>query len=197
MGKAKVAIVVFLVVVLFASSLGSVAIYYVTVVSDKDSKISTLKSQISALQSQTSTLESQIAMLQSQIAEATETATIKTALGVVDIPSDKTFQMYTADNKSHVYVTGSIFNAGGTTAINLKLQVLAFDWNGNTLMNTTTSVQSGVWDVERNSKGVYGNGFEFGNISPNGNVTVSLSIYHKGFFPASTTTYEIIPVWTN
>lgn len=92
MGKAKVAIVVFLVVVLFASSLGSVAIYYVNVVSDKDSKISTLQSQISALQSQMSTLESQIAMLQSQIAEATETATIKTALGVVDIPSDKHFR---------------------------------------------------------------------------------------------------------
>lgn len=105
--------------------------------------------------------------------------------------------MFTADNKSHVYVTGSIFNAGGTTAINLKLQVLAFDRNGNTLMNTTTSVQSGVWDVERNSKGIYVNGFDFGNISPNQTVTVSLSIYHEGFFPISTTTYKIIPVWTD
>lgn len=80
MKKVRVAIVTLLVIVLFASSLSSLVIYYVNVISDKDSKISALQSQMSALQSQASTLQSQIALLQSQIVEPIETANIKTEL---------------------------------------------------------------------------------------------------------------------
>jgi hypothetical protein len=188
MGKIKVAIAALLVIVLFASSLSSTAIYYANVISDKDSKMS-------ALQSQVSNLQSQIAMLQSQI-ESAKTANIVTSLGVIDIPADKTYQMYPSDNKSHVWITGTIFNAGGGWALNPKLQVLAFDENGKQLMNTTTSVRNGVWDAERNSKGIYFNSGEFNDMCPQQNTTVSLSIYHEGFFPNSTT-YRIVPLWTD
>lgn len=188
MKKVKVAIVALLVIVLFASSLSSVAIYYISVMSDKDSQISALKSQVSTLQSQISVLQSKIASL--------KTANITTALGIVDLPPDKTYQMYPYDNKSRVWITGSILNAGGGWALNPRLQVLAFDENGKTLMNTTTSVRYGVWDIERNSKGIYFNSVEFEDMCPQQSATVSLSIYHEGFFPNSTT-YRIVPVWTD
>jgi hypothetical protein len=181
-GKAATVLLIF---VLLISSVVTTAFYYNSLLSDRNSQLSNRDSKISALQSQIAVLK---------------TANLETALGVVEVPADRTTQLYWANNNSHVWITGYVFNSGGSMAINAGVQVPAFDKNNSTLMNVTVPISFGVFDTSEKKNLIPGyyqaSSMTFGNIFSQQNVTVRVGIYHEGFF-SNSTTYKIIPVWTN
>lgn len=85
-------------------------------------------------------------------------------------------------------------------AKNAGLQVLAFNETNTPLMNVTVPVSSGIFstDPKKNLMPGYlqATSIDFGDILSHQNVTVRVGIYHEGLF-SNSTTYEIIPVWTN
>jgi hypothetical protein len=154
-------------------------------------------------------LKKQISTLDDELASY-KTANLETALGIteiqtaipsirnspsIDSPDVGNFKVW-----SNVWITGSVFNSGKSMAYNAGLRVLAFENNSNLLMNTTVPLMSGTFSYNDNESLIpditQPTPFVFGNILSQQNTTVRISIYHEGTF-SNSTTYELIPVWTN
>jgi hypothetical protein len=143
-------------------------------------------------------LKSQIQALQEQLTEC-KTANLTAALGIVEIQASSVTEL---NWSNYLWVTGYISNVGKATASNITMQVYVFDEANNTLMNVTCPIHSGVFDSSEKKDIVSqmfqdtSNEFTFGDLLSGQKVEVRVGIYHYGSFP-STTTYKIIPVWTN
>ena len=94
-------------------------------------------------QTENSKLKKQVGELQAEI-RVLKTANLTAALGVIEEPPDLPTSQ--EDNQycllSHLWITGWVFNAGGSMAVNTGLNVLAFDETNNVLMNVTVPIDS-------------------------------------------------------
>lgn len=149
-----------------------------------------------------SNLRTQLRGLQEEIS-VLKTANLTAALGVTEIK----YLQVTGNENGHVWITGWVFNSGGSMAKNAGLNVLAFDKSRNLLMNATVPIVSYEFSIASNEQlasqlHYWVGGFilpgelKYGNVLSQENVTVGFNIFHEGSFPNSTI-YEINPVWEN
>ena len=129
-----------------------------------------------------------------------KTANLTTALGIKEIPPDPN-AAYWENGNSHVWITGYVFNCGGSIAYQAGLQVIARAEDDSVLMNVSLPlVNGGIFSANENKSLIpeYFTPTEhmFGNVLSQQNVTVRMSIYHEGSF-SNSTKYEITPFWTN
>ncbi len=173
MGKATVAVLV----AVLAFTMGLAALY--------NSENVTLKEQIKGYQQELTILK---------------TANLTTALGIKEIPPDSD-TAYWGNKYNHLWVTGYIYNCGGSIALQAGLRVVAKSEDNSTLMNMTVPlVNGGVFsaDTDLSLLPAYlsPSFVEYGDVLSKENVTVRFSIYHEGSF-SNSSTYDITPFWTN
>jgi len=147
------------------------------------------------------TLTSQVQSLNEEI-KSLNSAYLVTALGIVEIPPYG--ESYWGGNGefSHLWITGWVFNSGGSMAKKAGLEVLAFAEDNTVLLNYTVPItQGGIGAFSTNETFrdlipyyLYPTPLEFGNVLSQQNVTVRLAIFHDGSFPNGTR-YEMNPVW--
>jgi hypothetical protein len=160
------------------------AIYFYSLINEKDSKISVLESQITDLNNQI----------------ANPKANIVTSLGITDVPPNPTQFDNLEANYSHLWLTGWLLNSGAGIALNVKVIVLAYDNQDTLLFNGTVPVSSSglvMFPATLPSNGAHIPYTSNTNIYSQQNMTVRFGVYHSGFFPSTTTRYEVIPICDN
>lgn len=154
-------------------------------------------------QTDNSNLRKQLKGLQEEIT-VLKTANLTSAFGIIEVPA-RPDQILGSIN-SHLWVTGWIFNSGGSIARNVALNVLAFNQSNDVIMNVTVPIASGsefatatedylVPKVPYYVPGSISLGeLKYGTVLSQQNMTIKFSLYHAGSFP-DTTRYEINPLW--
>ena len=137
-----------------------------------------------------------------------KSANLVTALGVVEIPPYEESYWGGNGNSSYLWITGWVFNCGGSLAANAGLNVLAFNYTNHVLMNVTVPLDSRSgfatatkdYLVPKVPYWLPGSALlselEYSTILGQQNMTVRFSLYHEGSFPSSTR-YEMNPIWEN
>lgn len=150
-------------------------------------------------------LKRQVEALQEEL-NAFRTANLTSAFGVIEEPPispEENPQQYCL--LSHLWITGWVYNSGGSIARNVGVNVLAFDDANNVLMNVTVPVKfyadTATDDalerqVPRWTHFVPLSEIEQGSLLSMENATVRFGVFHEGSFPDSTR-YEVTPVWEN
>ena len=184
MGKIGKTLIILVIATLIASLLFT-SFYYSGLMAERDSKISALESQIANLNDKVAKLTSQVDVR----------ANVITGLGISEVPPDPTSKDSTAQQYSHLWITGWVFNNGLAMATNVGLIILAYDNTNKILLNITMPIM--------NSATVYSTSLIHGSLKPpilhttilsQQNMTVIMGIYHEGIFPSSTR-YEAIPIY--
>ena len=175
--------IVALTIAILVTTLLSTTIFYYSLTNEKDSKISTL--------------ESQIVDLNNQINHPR--ANIVTALGIADVPPSGNPLGTLEANYSHLWITGRLFNSGAGAAMNVSVNVLAYDSSNIVLLNETVPASSSgliMFPITLPSNGAHLPYTGTTDIYSQQNVTVRFGVYHTGIFP-DTTKYEAIPTYAN
>lgn len=197
MAKKALAIVIVL-VLLFSIAVGTLFYYNMQVTSKAEAENEKLANENGSLAGENADLKSQIKALQDELTEY-KTANLTAALGIVEIQASSVSEL---NWSNYLWVTGFITNVGKATASNVTMQVYAFDKSNNTLMNVTCPINAGVFDSSE-KKNIVSQTFQATSsqftipyLLTQQRIEVRVGIYHEGNFP-DTTTYKIIPVWTN
>ena len=145
-----------------------------------------LGAQVNSLNNQVATLKSNITSL-----ESLQAPNVVMALGCTEIPSNSSYNANNPQTFDHLYITGTVTNEGLSTAYNAGLNVVAYDVNGNMILNITVPI----------AYGIYGNGESnltpLSTIAPLQQVSLpgngGIAIVHEGL----ANTWKITTVWTN
>ena len=97
-----------------------------------------------------------------------------------------------------LYIYGTVTNAGGKTAFNAGLHVVAFSNNGTLKINMTVPLTNGAeygtdaaTQADASSFGQYS--VQLRNLNSGETATININIFHEGLI----SNWTIIPVWTN
>jgi hypothetical protein len=125
-----------------------------------------------------------------------KSASIVTALGFKELPPKATANnpFLGSPNYHYLWITGWIFNSGGSMAANTSLVILAYDSSDNVLLNVTVPVIpyfTSTSAIMHHQPAPVG-----GVILSQQNMTVRMEVYHEGVF-LNGTRYEAIPVYTS
>ena len=175
--------IVALIIAILLTTLLSTTIFYYSLTNEKDSKISAL--------------ESQIVDLNDQITHPN--ANIMTGLGVTEVPPGGNPIGTLEANYSHLWITGWLFNSGAGAAMNVSVNVLAYDSSNAVLLNETVPAPSSgliMFPANLPSNGAHIPYTGTTDIYSQQNITVRFGVYHTGVFP-DTTRYEAIPTYVN
>lgn len=151
------------------------------------SKEAKLGAEIVNLQNQISVLNANISSL-----EGLKAPNVLLALGCTEILSNSTYNANNPQSFDHLWITGTVTNEGLSTAYNAGINVVAYDVNGNMILNITVPV----------AYGTYGNGEN--NLTPLTTIAplqqvdlqgtgVGIAIYHEGL----ANTWNLKAVWTD
>lgn len=97
-----------------------------------------------------------------------------------------------------LYIWGTVTNAGGRTAFNAGLHVVAYSNNGTLEINMTVPLINGAEYGADTATGAYASGFghystQLGNLNSGKTATINTNIFHEGLI----SNWTIIPVWTS
>ncbi|HKM59469.1 MAG TPA: hypothetical protein VJY36_01205 [Candidatus Bathyarchaeia archaeon] len=184
MGKMRTILTALIVAMLFVSAIVGTVIYYNTALNSKNSKITLLQSQIS-------NQEKEIANLTSQIAVQPDLSKphVITELGVTELETDW-------GPSWRLFIQGSAYNMGNSTAYNAGLKVEAYSGTGVLDINMTVPFVNGYnygTDSSITSKLSQLGPAQLGNLTSGQAVMIDLDIYHEGVV----TNWNVTPVWTN
>jgi hypothetical protein len=194
-----------LIAIVFVVAIAGTIVYCNRILSDGNSKITSLNSQIANLESRVSELKTQAANTYSQT-ENLLSAKIVTSLGISEVPYDSPHNYPTPLLYNHLLIMGSVSNTGVTTAYNAGLRVVAYEADGKVQINMTVPLDN--WANETTNENtdfapvfgtdastqIYGNeSLQLGNLYSEQNVTIILGIFHHG----TVTNWTITPVWTS
>ena len=171
--------------VILVGSASLILEYYTPMINSKDNEIANQTGEIASMNATISSLNSQIASLQNQLTsiQSKYTASLVTALGVKDLPGGGS----NTTDLNHLYITGTVTNAGITTAYNAGLHVNGYASDGIMLIDITVPIDYYV------SQDGFTNATGLTTIYPSQQATADISIIHSG----NVTTWNIIPVFTN
>ena len=195
--KINLLVSILLVVVLFTSAIVGTEFYYISVVNEKNTKISLLSDEITGLNNQISNLTNQVASIKANVTSPNLVSTLATK-------EYSWIEMGGGSPYNWVEVIGSVTNTGGGTAFNTGLLVVGYDDTGNLIVNVTVPLASGNSgypagfgsDKETDAYALYADGtssLELENLTSGKTATIDLDIYHEGTINNWTAT----PVWTN
>lgn len=182
MSKIRTAITALIVVVLFVSAIAETAIYN-TALNNKNSKIVLLQSQISNQKKEIANLTSQIAV-QPDLSKPH----LITELGVTELETDW-------GPSWRLFIQGSAYNMGNSTAYNAGLRVEAYSGTGILEINMTVPFVNGYnygTDSSITSQLTQLGPAQLGNLTSDQAVMIDLDIYHEGVV----TNWSVTPVWT-
>ncbi len=138
--KIVLIISVVLVVILFVSAIVGTVFYYMSLVNEKNLKISSLSNEIANLTTQISSLKKQVASIEANVTSPHLVSTLTTKeyswLSVLEEGGG-------AAPYNFVEITGSVTNTGGGTAFNAGLQVVGYDADGILTANVTVPLTDG------------------------------------------------------
>jgi hypothetical protein len=113
------------VVIIFVAAIAGTLIYFNQMIAEKNSEITSLNAQLDVMSGQLSNLNKPY---------------LVTALGI-GVQQDATVSVNGVEMTGNaLYITGSITNQGKTTAYNVKLNVVAKDIYGSTIVDMTVPV---------------------------------------------------------
>jgi hypothetical protein len=184
MGKMRTILTALIVAILFVSSIVGTVIYYNTALNNKNSKITLLQSQISNQKKEIANLTSQIAV-QPDLSKPH----VITELGVTELETDW-------GPSWRLFIQGSAYNMGNSTAYNAGLKVEAYSGTGVLEINMTVPFVNGYnygTDSSITSKLTQLGPAQLGNLTNGQAVIIDLDIYHEGVV----TNWNVTPVWTN
>jgi hypothetical protein len=198
MNKKLIAISVLVEAILFVSVLGGMIFYY----NVRTSKIASLNNEIANLNNEEANLTSQISNLNGELTNLTSatSAYLVTALGIIEVPAISPLNVGSV-LYNHLYISGSVTNIGKGTAVNAGLHVVAYDANGDLLIDMTVPLDKNLaafgTDAEIDnwlSNSAYGlNSLQLGILGSGQTATINLGIFHEG----TVTNWTVTPVWTN
>jgi len=145
-----------------------------SVLSQEYTKEAKLGAEIVGLQDEIAALNANISSL-----EGLKVPNVVIALGCTEIVSNKS-------SYDNLWITGTATDEGLDTAYNVGLNVVAYDINGNQILNVTVPMASGT----------YGNGASLTpliTLAPLQKVDLYIAIYHEGL----ANTWNLKAVWTN
>jgi hypothetical protein len=131
MSKIRTVITALIVAMLFVSAIAGTAIYYNTTLNNSNSKIASLESQISNQNKEIANLTNQIAV-QPDLSKPH----VITDLGVTELETDW-------GPSWRLFIQGSAYNMGNSTAYNAGLKVEAYSGTGVLEINMTVPFVSG------------------------------------------------------
>jgi len=185
MNKKIIAISV-LIAILFVSAIAGTIFYYNNKVSNLNSQISSLKNQVTNLTSVNLTSDLSI----------TEIPYPNHFLNGTQIPD------YYPHGFSNLFINGSVTNAGGVTAFNAGLHIVAYTANETLVVNMTVPLVNGGWvfGTDATTNAYVSNYYKddlgtlrLGYLESGQTVAFDLSFYHEGIV----TNWTVTPVWTN
>jgi len=189
----KIIAVSVLIAVLFVSSIAGTIFYYNGVVNDRNSKIVSLNNQVTNLTHETTNQNNEIANLTSQIENLTNPY-IETQLGVTNIGGTSPYAA--GANYWRLFIQGSAFNIGNSTAYNAGLKVIAYSDTGVLEINMTVPFVNGynygTTSAIVSSLGTLGP-LQLGNLKGEQYAIINLNIYYESVVA----TWTVTPVWTN
>ena len=184
MGKIKAVMTTLVIAMLFVSAIAGTVIYYNTGLNNKNSKIASLQSQISNQNKEIANLTSQIAV-QPDLSKPH----VITELGVTELETDW-------GPSWRLFIQGSAYNMGNSTAYNAGLKVEAHSGTGILEINMTVPFVNGYnygTDSSITSKLIQLGPAQLGNLTSGQALIIDLDIYHEGV----ATNWNVTPVWTN
>jgi hypothetical protein len=184
MDSKRKAVSALVIAILFVSAIAGTVVYYNTALNNKNSVISSLQSQLSNQNKEIANLTSQIAV-QPDLSKPH----IITELGVIELETDW-------GPSWRLFIQGSAYNMGNSTAFNAGLKVQAYSGTGVLEINMTVPFVNGYnygTDSSITSKLMQLGPAQLGNLTSGRAVIIDLDIYHEGVV----TNWTVSPVWTN
>jgi hypothetical protein len=181
------------VAVLFMSAISGTITYYNGLLGGKNAKITSLDSEIASLNGEIAGKNSDVASLTSQVSQETNLSEpyIFASLGVSQVDAENSFYPYW-----RLFIQGTAYNIGGSTAYNAGLKVVAYAVSGHIAINMTVTLANG-YDYGTNptidATLCTPGSTQLGNLTAGRFATVNLDLYHEGVLA----NWTVTPVWTN